>query len=160
LTLEKTRALSCAEAWINASTYRVSGIWGKGNMLSVKILIVDDEKNLVHFLRKALLLEWPNIQVDTAVSGEEGLGCLAETSYDLLIADLRMPGFDGLELIEGVRYIDREISIILVTGYGSELLRQEAEQLGVDCYMDKPLDVQNFLLAVQRLAPVDGGADD
>jgi putative two-component system response regulator len=118
--------------------------------MAARILIVDDEKNLVFFLRQTLQLEFPGVIVDEAHSGEEGLSCLAEAVYDLLIADLRMPGFNGLALVKGVRYLDQKVHIILITGYGSPELRAEAMRLGVDDYLEKPLDVRDLLLAVQR----------
>ena len=118
--------------------------------MGARILVVDDEQNLVHFLRQVLVLEFPGSSVDGAYSGEEALSCLAEGHYDLIIADLRMPGFDGLQLIQGVRYLDPRVPIILMTGYGSESLREQAMGLGVNCYVDKPFQVQDLLLSVRQ----------
>ena len=94
-----------------------------------KILIVDDERSLVQVLRRTLQFEFPDAQIDVAYSGEEGLSRLAEEAYDLIIADLRMPGFDGLELIRGVRYLNPDVPIILATGYGTDEARRGAAQL-------------------------------
>jgi DNA-binding NtrC family response regulator len=118
--------------------------------MAARILIVDDEKDLVFSLRQTLQLDFPGVTVDAAHSGEEGLSRLAEASYDLLIADLRMPGFSGLELIKGVRYLDQKVPIILITGYGSPALREESIQLGVNDYLDKPFSVSDLLSAVRR----------
>jgi CheY-like chemotaxis protein len=122
---------------------------GKDTM-EPKILIVDDEKGLVFVLRKALLLEFPVASVDMAYSGEEGLSRLASSSYDLIIADFRMPGFDGLELVKGVRYLDRQVPIVLITGYGSQAVREEAGRLGANYYFDKPFDVGDLLAVVHE----------
>jgi YesN/AraC family two-component response regulator len=119
--------------------------------MGARILIVDDEKHLVHNLRQVFLLEFPGCCVDAALSGEEALSCLAEASYDLILADLRMPGFDGLELIKGVRYLDPHVAVILMTGYGSASLRRDAASLGVDRYIDKPFDVKDLLQQVGQL---------
>jgi DNA-binding NtrC family response regulator len=118
--------------------------------MAARILIVDDEKNLIFFLRQTLQGEFPGVIVDEAYSGEEGLSQLAGAACDLLIADLRMPGFSGLDLIKGVRYLDPKVPIILITGYGSPELRQEAAQLGVNDYLDKPFNVGDLLSAVRR----------
>ncbi len=126
--------------------------------MGAKILIVDDEKTLVHSLRQTLLLEFPGSQVDVAYSGEEGLSQLAERTYDLLIADLRMPGFDGLDLIKGVRYLDPRVPIVLMTGYGSESVQEEAAQMGVNHYVDKPFEVHDMIVAVRRLLADRGAA--
>jgi DNA-binding response OmpR family regulator len=116
-----------------------------------KILIVDDERHLVGSLQQTLLLEFPGSQVDAAYSGEEGLSRLAECTYDLILADLRMPGFDGLELIRGVRYLSPDVPIVLMTGYGSDLIRDEARELGVSDYVEKPFDVSDLLRVVRNL---------
>jgi two-component system response regulator (stage 0 sporulation protein F) len=119
--------------------------------VKAKIMIVDDEENLIYFLRQALEFQFPGCSVDAAYSGEEGLSHLAEHAYDLIIADYRMPGFSGLELIQGVRYLDSQTRIILMTAYGSDDLRGEAGTLGVSHYFQKPFDVDEMLAAVGRL---------
>ena len=127
--------------------------------MSVKILIVDDEEDLVNTLQRLLLQEFPGSRVDVAYSGEEGLSWLAARSYDLLIADFRMPGFDGLELIKGVRYLDTRVPIVLMTGFGSMSIQEEAGQLGVNLYVAKPFDVDKMLSAVRKLLQDKTGAD-
>jgi YesN/AraC family two-component response regulator len=114
-----------------------------------KILIVDDERAVVRSLQQILLLDLPRACVDAAYSGEEALSCLAESSYDLIIADLRMPGFDGLELVKGVRYLNPDVPIILMTGYGSQALERQALRLGVDQFIDKPFEPEEMLSAVR-----------
>jgi len=116
-----------------------------------RILIVDDEKQLAHTLRQTLLMELPGTCIDTAYSGEEALSKLADGPYDLIVADLRMPGFDGLDLIKGVRYLDGAVPIILMTGYGSRVAEREAARLGVDYYVDKPFDIPQLLDVIHRL---------
>jgi CheY-like chemotaxis protein len=122
----------------------------EGNM-EAKILIVDDEKHLVTSLQETLRLEVPGCDVDAAYSGEEALSRLAQSAYDLILADLRMPGFDGLDLVKGIRYLNPHVPIILMTGYGSQAIREEAAQLGVDHYVDKPFDVGKLLQVVYQL---------
>jgi DNA-binding response OmpR family regulator len=117
--------------------------------MELKILLVDDEQSLVHTLRQVLLLDFPDAHIDEAFSGEEALSCLAESAYDLIIADLRMPGFDGMQLIRGVRYLDPEVPIILMTAFGSETLKEEAGQFGAR-YIDKPFDIDDIVWTVKQ----------
>ena len=124
--------------------------------MSARVLIVDDEKRLAYFLGQTLQLDFPECQVDTAYSGEEALSSLASNTYDLIIADVRMPGVSGMELIKGVRYLDAEVPIILMTGYGSASLRREAATLGVNHYVDKPFDIDNLISTVSQLLPSQG----
>jgi DNA-binding NtrC family response regulator len=121
--------------------------------MAARILIVDDEENLTYSLKQALLLQFPGSCVDMAYSGEEGLSRLAASTYDLIIADYRMPGFSGLELIKGVRYLDPRTSIILMTAYGSDELWQQAKGLGVARCFSKPFDMDDMLAAVSQLLP-------
>jgi two-component system response regulator PilR (NtrC family) len=119
-------------------------------IMPARILLVDDERNLIYFLRQTLQLDFAGVIVDEAYSGEEGLSRMANAAYDLLIADIRMPGFSGLELVKGVRYLDPDVPIIVITGYGTPALRKEAMQLGVDAYLDKPFNVADLMAAVGR----------
>jgi CheY-like chemotaxis protein len=121
--------------------------------VEARILIVDDERRLVVYLQSVLASEFPGYQVDAAYSGEEALSRLAAGKYDLILADLRMPGFDGLELVRGVRYFEPNVPIILMTGYGSEAVQEEAARLGVSHYLDKPFDVEELFETVGRLLP-------
>jgi DNA-binding NtrC family response regulator len=126
-------------------------MYGEEADMASRVLIVDDEINLVYVMRQALMLTFPGCEVDMAHSGEEGLSRLADRSYDLIIADFRMPGFSGLDLIKGVRYLDGTVPIILITGYGSPEIQAEAEELSVNEYMEKPFDVDRMLSTVGRL---------
>jgi DNA-binding response OmpR family regulator len=127
--------------------------------MSARVLIVDDEKRLAQSLAQALQLDYPGCQVDTAYSGEEALSALANRTYDLIVADVRMPGVSGLDLIKGVRYLDARVPIILMTGYGSASLRREAATLGVDHYVDKPFEADDLISMVGALLPGPGGMD-
>ena len=119
--------------------------------MTAQILIVDDEKDLAYFLKEALRLRFPDVDVDLAYSGEEALSRLAVHLYDLIIADYRMPGFSGLDLIKGVRYLDQRTSIILMTAYGSAELGQEVKKLGIARYFAKPFDMDDMLSAVSQI---------
>jgi DNA-binding response OmpR family regulator len=125
-----------------------------------RILIVDDERTLVRMLRQVLEIEMPDAVVDAAYSGEDALSQLAKTTFDLILADLRMPGLGGLELIKGVRYLDPDVPIILMTAYGSNDLEVQAAMVGSSYYLDKPFDIQDLLAGVRSCLEgkeVDGG---
>jgi len=117
--------------------------------MEARILIVDDEQALVRLLEQILLLNYPDAVVDGAYSGEEALSYLALGTYDLIVADLRMPGLDGLDLVKDVRHLDPSVPVVLMTAYGSSLVRQEALNLGVACYLSKPFGTDEFLQVVQ-----------
>lgn len=103
-----------------------------------QILIVDDEPTLVFFLKQDLHQSELVCQVDNAAGGEEALSKLTLNKYDLLITDLKMPGINGLTLIEVARSLQPEISVILMTAFGSREVEDRASQLQVDGYLTKP----------------------
>ena len=109
--------------------------------MHTRVLVVDDDRRMASTVSQALRLALPEWQVDAAYSGEEALSSLANKSYDLIVADVYMPGISGIELIQGVRYIDVQVPVILMTGYGSSSLREEAARLNVDHYVAKPFEI-------------------
>ena len=121
--------------------------------MCARVLIVDDEKRLAKTLGQTLQLYFSDCQVDTASSGEEALGSLGSNAYDLIIADVHMPGVSGMDLIKDLRMLDAQIPIILMTGYGSASLREEAANLGVDHCIDKPFGVNDLISKVGALLP-------
>ncbi len=105
---------------------------------ATRILIVDDEPTLVFFLRQGLKASEIACTVDNASSGEEALSKLTLNKYDLLVTDLKMPGINGLTLIEVAYSLQPHIRVILMTAYDSPEVQEMTTQLGVDGYLKKP----------------------
>lgn len=103
-----------------------------------RILIVDDEPTLVFFLKQGLQESQLAYLVDGASSGEEALTKLTYNMYDLLVTDLKMPGISGFTLVEVARSLHPNISVILMTAFGSREVQDESEQLEVNGYLIKP----------------------
>ncbi len=105
---------------------------------AIRILIVDDEaivrESLGNWLREEGYL------VDVAGSGKETLQKLAESSYDIFLIDIKMPGMDGLQLQRRIREIAPEASIIIMTAYASVETAVEAMKQGAYDYIVKPFD--------------------
>ena len=118
-----------------------------------RVLIVDD-----HPLMREGVARWiqraPELEVcGEAESASQAVSLMAKLKPDLVLTDISLTGRSGLELIKGVRYLDAEVPIILMTGYGSASLRQEAATLGVAHCIDKPFDIDEFLWTVSQLLP-------
>jgi len=115
-----------------------------------RVLVVDDEASIRDLLAKTLALA--EYQVDTAPDGASALDRLREArgAYDLMIADLRMPGMDGLTLIREVKQINANIPIIIITGFSTESSAIEAVNLGVAGYLTKPFRVPQVLAAAAK----------
>ena len=113
------------------------------------ILIVDDEVRLRKALERSFRQE--GYQTLAAASGEEALALLKKEKVDLVIADLVMPGMDGISLVRTIRGSDPGMKVIILTAYGSAESMAEAEALGVAHYLTKPFDLFHLKSRVKML---------
>jgi excisionase family DNA binding protein len=113
-----------------------------------RILVVDDEASIRDLLSKTLALA--EYEVDTASDASAALDRVRGTPYDLLIADLKMPGMDGLTLIRQVKRMRSDLPVIIITGYSTESSAIEAVNLGVAGYLTKPFRVPQVLAAAAK----------
>jgi excisionase family DNA binding protein len=113
-----------------------------------RILVVDDESSIRDLLAKTLALA--DYDVDTAADGRTALEQLRMHSYDLLIADLKMPGVDGLSVIREAKRLKTDMPVIIITGYSTETAAIEAVNLGVSSYLTKPFRVPQVLAAAAK----------
>lgn len=110
-----------------------------------RILVVDDEVGMCDFLR--YLLEGEGYEVDDANSAAESLGKVAENAYDLVLADIKMPGMDGLEMLRQIKDLDENIVVIVMTGYSSLETAIRAIKYNAHNYLTKPFDDPDAVLA-------------
>ena len=103
-----------------------------------QILIVDDEPTLLFFLKQGLQESELVCRVDNASGSAEALSKLTLNKYDLLVTDFKMPGINGLTLVEVARSLHPNIGVILMTAYGSRDVEEYAAQLRIDGYLTKP----------------------
>jgi excisionase family DNA binding protein len=113
-----------------------------------RVLVVDDEASIRELLSKTLALA--EYDVDTAPDGRAAIERLRLGHYDLLIADLKMPGLDGLSLIREAKRLTADLPVIIITGFSTESSAIEAVNLGVAGYLTKPFRVPQVLAAAAR----------
>jgi DNA-binding NtrC family response regulator len=111
------------------------------------VLIIDDEAEIRESLRT--LLELEGYEVETAVSGEEGIVRLGERPFDLVLLDLALPGRNGLDLLTDIRQHDAELSVIMITAYGTVENAVRAMQSGAANFIQKPWDNEKLLADVR-----------
>lgn len=115
-----------------------------------RILIVDDEESILFVLKNSLRKLGEQYQIATATSGFHALEQLRQATFDLVVTDYRMNGINGLQLLASIRDIQPQTRVILITAYGNESLRSEAERLHAYRYLTKPLDIGVFRQIVQE----------
>lgn len=105
-----------------------------------RILVVEDNADFQELLAMSAT-SWGH-DVDTASDGKEGLERILETSPDLALVDIGLPGLDGHEVARRVRADPRgaKVALVALTGYGSREQRAEALQSGFDCVLVKPVE--------------------
>ena len=110
---------------------------------SLQVLIVDDE-NIVHETLGGFLHEFGH-QVESAWDGNEALEILQAKDFDLVLIDVRMPGMNGLALLEKVREIRPRLATVIITGHGDPAMAEEATRLGVLDFLIKPIRLAELL---------------
>ncbi len=118
----------------------------------LKVAIIEDEK----LVRKGLVLTtpWEELEcevVGEAVNGLEGLRLVKRVQPDIVITDIRMPGLNGLRMIESLRKISRA-EFIIISGYSEFEYAQQAVGLGVKDYLLKPIQPQKLHQVIRRVA--------
>jgi excisionase family DNA binding protein len=113
-----------------------------------RVLVVDDEPGIRDLLARTLALA--EYEVDVVSDGPTALDRMRHDPYDLLIADLKMPGMDGLSVIREAKRYKADLPVIIITGYSSESAAIEAVNLGVSGYLTKPFRVPQVLAAAAK----------
>lgn len=118
--------------------------------MTKRVLIVDDEPNVAMMLSDSLEALGSDYQFDIAHSGGEALDKVLKEQYMILITDHNMPGMTGLDLAQAVRQVSPDTQVVLMTGHGTEELRNVANHLKVDGYLDKPFSIKQIRQIVQH----------
>ena len=113
----------------------------------IKVLIVDDDKNTREGLSRALRNDY---DVLIAESGERAMAMLHENRIDIMLTDLRMPGIDGLTLLQRVLAVNSNIICVLLTAYGNVETAVEAMKRGAYDYLTKPVNLDHLELLLRR----------
>jgi DNA-binding NtrC family response regulator len=120
--------------------------------MTLSILLVDDETNIRRFLSEGLKKR--NHQVVAVRTAEEGLDCLDETTIDVVILDINLPGMDGLTALEKIVALEAPPLVIMITAYGDVKSAVRAMKIGAHDYITKPFEMAEMELAVAQAAEV------
>ncbi len=114
-----------------------------------KILIVDDEKNMRETIKS--ILQDEGYQVSTAESGETALRNMEEALFSIMIADLKMPRMDGVELLRRAKKINPEMEVLMITAYPTVATAVEAMKQGAYDYIVKPFNPEEIILTIKKV---------
>jgi len=118
-------------------------------MSSKRILIIDDEENMLHMLKTILSKE--GYEIVTARNGIEGLEKIATNRFDTILCDLRMPKMDGLSFLKTVKVKNKNSIIIMMSAYGTIDLAVEAMKHGAYDYISKPFKPDEIILTLKKV---------
>ncbi|MBN2387998.1 MAG: response regulator [Anaerolineales bacterium] len=119
-------------------------------MATPRILIVEDQREVSRLLKTSLQTLEHKLDIIEMPSGEEAILDSSRNRIDLLVADYRLPGISGIELMYKVRGSHPEVKVILITGLTDPKVRREVADAGADAFFIKPVQIADFLDAVER----------
>jgi DNA-binding response OmpR family regulator len=120
--------------------------------MSQKILIIDDDPTILEMFK--LALSRAGFDVTTASGGQLGLTAYDEVTPDLCLVDIAMPGMDGYQVIEAIRRKEEDeqhSAIVVLTAHEQPVMRDYADEVGVDLYLTKPLRPADLITKVKDI---------
>ena len=122
-----------------------------------KILMIEDESDLIRFFEQ-VFQNFKQIEFFSAERGREGVEIAKREKPNVVILDLRMPGFSGEEALKELKIVLPETKFVVVTAWNDGITRERIEkQIGVDAYFEKPVDLEQVVGKVMELLMVKQG---
>jgi len=119
--------------------------------MTYRVLIVDDQREVSRLLKSALETIEHGLEVYEAPSGEEAILESSRGKFDLLVADYRLPGITGIELMRKIKARHTQMKTILISGVTDAKSKAEVNKAGAEAFFAKPVPMADFLDAVERL---------
>jgi two-component system response regulator AtoC len=117
-------------------------------VLGKRVLVIDDEENLRHYLQ--LVLGEAGYRVETASDGREALERMQQHTWDIVLCDIRMPRMDGVAFLKEVKARGLEGTIIMMSAYGTVDTAVEAMKIGAYDYVSKPFNADEIILTLKK----------
>jgi two-component system response regulator AtoC len=117
-------------------------------MLGKRVLVIDDEENLRHYLQ--LILGEAGYQVESAQDGKEAFEKMQRRAWDIILCDIKMPTMDGMALLKAAKEKGLEGTIIMMSAYGTVDTAVEAMKIGAYDYVSKPFNADEIILTLKK----------
>jgi two-component system response regulator (stage 0 sporulation protein F) len=119
--------------------------------MTCKVLVVDDEMPVRNLLND--LLKREGYKVTICSTGEEALEILKKDSFDIVLLDIKLPGISGLEVLKNIRDTDKNLPVIMITGFGyNEDLICKTKEFGCSGYIGKNMPVAQIITTFKQYA--------
>lgn len=113
-----------------------------------RILVIDDERSIRNTLKD--ILEYEKYEVDLAEDGPKGLEKIKNGEFDVVLCDIKMPGMDGIEVLDKLSEISADLPVVMISGHGNIDTAVEAIKKGAFDFIEKPLDLNRLLITIRN----------
>ncbi|MCK3682569.1 sigma-54 dependent transcriptional regulator [Maribellus sp. YY47] len=113
-----------------------------------RILVIDDERSIRNTLKD--ILEYEKYEVDLAEDGNKGLEMIRAGEYDIVLCDIKMPGLDGIEVLERMVVLAPDTPVVMISGHGNIDTAVDSIKKGAYDYIEKPLDLNRLLITIRN----------
>ncbi|QIA09734.1 sigma-54-dependent transcriptional regulator [Draconibacterium halophilum] len=113
-----------------------------------KILVIDDERSIRNTLKD--ILEYEKYEVDLAEDGTKGIEKIRTAEYDIVLCDIKMPGLDGIEVLERLVVLAPDTPVVMISGHGNIDTAVDSIKKGAFDYIEKPLDLNRLLITIRN----------
>jgi two-component system KDP operon response regulator KdpE len=116
----------------------------------MKILVVDDEPDIIEVVNLCFSLRWPEAEVTAAATGEEALKLIEQDRPDFILLDINLPGMDGFQVCQEIRSFT-DVPIVMLSARDSEVDKVRGLEMGADDYITKPFSHLELLARVRAV---------
>jgi DNA-binding NtrC family response regulator len=113
-----------------------------------RILVIDDERSIRNTLKD--ILEYEKYEVDLAEDGIKAFDKIKAASFDVVLCDIKMPGMDGIEVLEKLQEVTPDTPVVMISGHGNIDTAVESIKKGAFDYIEKPLDLNRLLITIRN----------
>ena len=120
----------------------------RGNHI-LRILIIEDDEEMRSLLKDSL--EEEGFETDSVSNGSDAFRKLVKESFNLIITDIRMPGLTGLDILPGIKQLQPEVPVIVITAFGSEEVYRRSIERGAAVYLEKPIRTNKLKMLIHEM---------
>ena len=113
-----------------------------------RILVIDDERSIRNTLKD--ILEFEKYKVDVAEDGFKALELIKTTDFDVILCDIKMPGMDGIEVLQKIEELKPDTPVVMISGHGNIDTAVESIKKGAFDFIEKPLDLNRLLITLRN----------